>query len=212
MNADRIAAVYRWIEYAAFGRALERARFAFLDVTAKARRILILGEGDGRFLSQLLRTNPAAAVDVIDSSAAMLSLARQRIAALPHQNVRFHQADVLRGSVPAGTYDLIVTNFFLDCLTGDETANLIDRLESTLVPGGFWIVGEFQEPPRGLRRWHARLWLFAMYRFFRLTTGLRPQRLPPYGALLRSVHLELLQERQARFGLITSQLWRKPMR
>ena len=52
MNADRIARSYRWLEYAAFGVALERARFDFLRCAAEARRVLILGEGDGRFLAR----------------------------------------------------------------------------------------------------------------------------------------------------------------
>ncbi len=31
MNADRIANSYRWLEYAAFGLALDEARFDFLS-------------------------------------------------------------------------------------------------------------------------------------------------------------------------------------
>ena len=54
MNADAIAGYYRWIEYAAFGPTLEYARFDFLRYAANARRVLILGEGDGRFLERLL--------------------------------------------------------------------------------------------------------------------------------------------------------------
>ena len=57
MNADPIASSYRWLEYAAFGLALEHARFDFLSHAAAARRVLILGEGDGRFLARLLRCN-----------------------------------------------------------------------------------------------------------------------------------------------------------
>ena len=59
MNADRIASGYRWLEYAAFGLALEQARFDFLSRAAGARRVLILGEGDGRFLARLLDESAA---------------------------------------------------------------------------------------------------------------------------------------------------------
>ena len=62
MNADPIASSYRWLEYAAFGLALENARFDFLSHAAAARRVLILGEGDGRFLARLLRCNRQARV------------------------------------------------------------------------------------------------------------------------------------------------------
>jgi len=36
MKIGYLAPWYRWIEYAAFGRALERRRFAFLDCLAAA--------------------------------------------------------------------------------------------------------------------------------------------------------------------------------
>ena len=58
MNIDRLARWYRWIEYASFGRALERRRFAFLDRLATAHDILVLGEGDGRISSSCLRSHP----------------------------------------------------------------------------------------------------------------------------------------------------------
>ena len=52
MKIGRLARWYRWIEYAAFGRVLERRRFAFLPHIASARHMLILGEGDGRTLER----------------------------------------------------------------------------------------------------------------------------------------------------------------
>jgi spermidine synthase len=61
MNADRIAvaATGGWSTQL-FGLALEHARFDFLSHAAEARRVLILGEGDGRFLARLLRMQSAA--------------------------------------------------------------------------------------------------------------------------------------------------------
>ena len=76
MNCDRIARWYRWIEYAGFGRTLERRRQAFLSDLADARRVLALGDGDGRALAPLLAAAPYARVDYIDVSARMLELAR----------------------------------------------------------------------------------------------------------------------------------------
>lgn len=78
MNFDPVARWYQWIEYAAFGRALERRRFVFLNRLADARRILILGEGDGRCLERQLVTAPIADIDIVDSSARMIAIARKR--------------------------------------------------------------------------------------------------------------------------------------
>jgi SAM-dependent methyltransferase len=211
MNADPIAAFYRWIEYAAFGKALEQRRFAFLSRTAHARRVLILGEGDGRFLARLLAANDTAYVDVVEASAAMLALARGRLPWPAAQRVRFHHQDALAAPLPQGPYDLIVTHFFLDCFTPGDAARLIAKLAAALTPGGEWILSEFQEPPGRLTRIHARLWLFVMYAFFRWTTGLTAGKLPPYAALLSRAGLILEDQQQARWGLMVSQLWRKPV-
>ena len=116
MNCDRIARWYRWFEYAGFGRALERRREAFLSDVADARRVLALGDGDGRALAALLAAAPHACVDYVDVSARMLELAR---------DARWHRAGHLslrrraHHAAAAAEYDLIVTHFFLDCF--DET-------------------------------------------------------------------------------------------
>ncbi len=210
MNADPIAACYRWIEYAAFGKALERRRFAFLSRAACARRVLILGEGDGRFLARLAAINDTARVDVVEASAAMIELARGRLPQPAARRVRFHHQDALRAPLPGDSYDLIVTHFFLDCFAADDAARMIATLAAALQPGGGWIVSEFQKPSGRLARLHARLWLFLMYTFFRLATGLAARELPPYAALLSRAGLVLEDQRQARWGLMVSQIWRKP--
>ena len=57
MNCDLIAPHYWWIERLGMGRALERRRRWFLPEIGNARRALVLGDGDGRFLRELLRRN-----------------------------------------------------------------------------------------------------------------------------------------------------------
>ena len=79
MNADRIARLYRWIEYATFGNTLQQRRTAFLRDVADARRVLVLGDGDGRFLEKLVRQNPRAHIDYVELSGRMLELARGQI-------------------------------------------------------------------------------------------------------------------------------------
>jgi SAM-dependent methyltransferase len=78
MSFDRIAPNYQFFETIAFGNALQRARTAFLWQIRDGERVLVLGEGDGRFLAELLRRNPEAEIDCIDASAAMIRNARTR--------------------------------------------------------------------------------------------------------------------------------------
>lgn len=210
MNADPIARVYRWLEYAAFGGRLERSRFYFLEQTLPARRILVAGEGDGRFLRGLVAFNHKAMVDVIDASAAMIALAEERVPAEARGRVRFHQRDLLQAPLLPGPYDLVITHYFLDCFQTADSAAIIADLAEALRPGGLWILSDFQLPAAGWRRMHARVWLWAMYAFFQLATGLKARRLPPYEAQLTRAGMKLEMQWTEGTGLIGSQVWRKP--
>jgi len=209
MNADPIASSYRWLEYATFGLALENARFDFLSHAAAARRVLILGEGEGRFLERLLRCNPQASVEVIESSGRMIQLARSRVPAHERSRVEFHQIDAVALPWPDGPFDLVVCHFFLDVLTCREAETVICKISAVLGAAGAWLVSEFQEPRGGVRRLHAQLWLRSMYAFFSMTTGLRVSKLPPYRRMLEHCGLAEIEYRERRFGLIRSQVWRK---
>jgi SAM-dependent methyltransferase len=207
MNADPIARAYRWFEYAAFGFALEDARFEFLSHATTARRVLILGEGDGRFLSRLLECNRRASITVIDSSARMIDLARQRTPASERSRVQFLNSDW--SVLPAASFDLVVSHFFLDVLDHCQATAAIAQVSAALTPGSAWLISEFQVPASGIRRLHARLWLRAMYAFFALTTGLRASTLPPYRDCLTRCGFTEIDYKERRFGLIRSQVWRK---
>ena len=209
MNCDPLARWYRWLEYAGFGRALERRRTALLAAMTTARQVLVLGDGDGRFLSAFLRANRHAEVDAVDNSAAMLALARQGVSGTDTARVRFHHADAARWQPPAVSYDLIVTHFFLDCFTDRELRPLVARLATFAAPGARWAVSEFRQPAGGAAAWHARAWIAGLYAFFRIVTGLRARRLPDHAAALSAAGFRLDHETVARFGLLASELWRR---
>src|SRR5205085_11553919 len=63
VSFDAIAPWYRTLETIAFGQALQRARVACLAEISAPRRALIVGEGHGRYLCQLLRAHPPPHVD-----------------------------------------------------------------------------------------------------------------------------------------------------
>jgi SAM-dependent methyltransferase len=207
MQIGRLAPWYRWIEYAAYGRALERRRFAFLRRLAGARRVLVLGEGDGRTVARLLKIAPKAQFDVVEVSPEMIALARARVR--DSRRVHFEQGDARTHHWPAGAYDGIVTNFFLDCFTDEELRPLVCKLAEALAPEGVWIVGEFAIPARGWRRVHARTWIWTMYRFFGITTGLRAQRLPAIERLMREAGMMRVEQQSERAGLMISEVWRR---
>src|SRR5271155_3486869 len=116
---DRIARPYRWLEYLSFGPLLERCRFYRLPQLADARRALVLGDGDGRFLARLLQANPHIEVDVVDLSQTMVQLLLGRVAKTGGLNrfsiycvdAREFVDFVFDGTYKDVTYDLVVTHF-----------------------------------------------------------------------------------------------------
>ncbi len=213
VNCDPIARAYLWLEYAAFGGALRRRREAFLAEVAGVRRVLALGDGDGRFLAAFLRENPGAMVDSVDSSARMLALARARAerrvgAVAVARQVRFHCAEATAWQAPAGVrYDLIVTHFFLDCFADDAMAHLIPALTDLATPAARWLISEFRQPAAGLAAGRAKLWIAGLYRAFGFATGLTVRRLPDYRAYLVAQGWVLEREAISEWGLLTSELW-----
>jgi ubiquinone/menaquinone biosynthesis C-methylase UbiE len=170
VSFDRVARWYRLLETIAFGQSLQRARIHYLNQIPLPKRALILGEGNGRFLCELLQTHPKIDIDCVDSSARMLELARARIYRDHFESLsqlRFIHADFLKWS-PSDSYDLIVTHFFLDCFQRDVISAIVDKLSRAATFDANWLLADFAIPPSGtLSRLHAKFWLRAMYLFFR---------------------------------------------
>ena len=207
------------------GRALERRRFEFLPELAgqgsgggggnEGCHALLLGDGDGRFLTRFLEANPIVLVDYVDSSGEMGRLARRRVLKRfgdqeAARRVTFHQADARVWTPPeARRYRFILTHFFLDCLTDREVDGLLHRLRPRMEPDAAWIVSEFHQPAHGFAAWRARVWIGGLYRLFGLTTGLRVRRLPDYRRRLATHGFRITREVQAERGLLVSEWWQR---
>jgi len=209
-NFNAIARPYRWLEYLSFGPMLERCRFHRLPELADAQHALVLGDGDGRFLARLLKQNPQIRADVVDRSPAMLRLLSGRIAKIgAHDRITQHCADsrdfTPTGS-PSATYDVVVTHFFLDCLTTSEVQTLAARIRNHLRPGARWIVSEFAIP-RGPLSIPAKLVVGSLYAAFRFLTRLTARRLPDHASAFRACELALISQRRWLGGLLISEMW-----
>ena len=213
MNCDPLARWYRWLEYAGFGRALERRRLEYLPLLANARRILMLGEGDGRFLAALLRINPAAEVDYVDGSRKMLALARRRAeaAAGERHHVCFHceDAPAWLASRPPGEYNAVCTHFFLDCFKQDRLESLTREIARHAAGSASWIVSEFRYPDAGFASLWGRALIGLLYGFFRLSTGLRVRILPEHGPAIEAAGFLLAHRVVAGGGILESELWKR---
>jgi len=209
-NFNRLARLYRWMEFFSFGPWLALTRRTFMGRLTYVRRALVLGDGDGRFTAGLLRANRIVHVDAVDASAAMLQALLGR--AGPHADrVRICQADVRAWQPPAAAvappYDLIATHFFLDCLTTQEIQSLTTSLRGAVSPSALWVVSEFAIPPGWRGRLFAGPVVATLYFSFRLLTGLTVRSLPGHASALRQAGFTLLDRRSQLGGLLIAELW-----
>jgi SAM-dependent methyltransferase len=211
VSFDRISRHYRWLETAAFGSVLQKARTRWIEKIAEPKRVFILGEGNGRFLCELLCAYPNAAVDCVDTSARMLELAHERVLKILPQapsRVRFLQEDIVSWS-SSGSYDLLVTNFVLDCFGQDEVSLIIRKLAQAATPDAYLFLSDFSISRKYFSRVHAKIWLAVMYRFFRATTGIRAKRLADPTNELDTNGFVCLSRSHWRLGLVKSELWQQ---
>ncbi len=212
----RLAQVYEGLERTIFSGLLTRARNACLSDLGEADAILILGEGDGRFLLSLLTHHPRAHVTVLENSAGMIRRAEARVRAhLPDACARvtwWHQ-DALTTPLPAAHYDAVVTLFFLDVFSETMLRLLVPNLSRSLKPGGRWLVTDFAAP-HTLSGWvqpYSRVLVALMYTFFRFQTALPAKTVVPPQPFLQACGLEPVRTQNFRGGFVYTQIWRKPI-
>jgi len=201
-----LAPFYRWMEMASFGPFLQRSRCAFIDALADRRRALILGDGDGRFAARLLRANSQIQIDAVDASAAMLDELRHR-AGPDADRIHTTCADARYWQPASPPYDLVVTHFFLDCLTTAEVQSLANKISTAVAPNAKWLISEFAVPAGWHGRFIASSLIRTLYWSFGLLTGLKVRALPDYRSALRRAGFELVHECPWLGGLLISELW-----
>ena len=211
MSFDTLAPYYRWMEFVLAGEKLQHCRTTFLDDIPAVRNILLLGEGHGRCLVECRRRFTHARITCVDASEKMLTHARRRLEChnLNTDNVEFVHADVLNWTSPDDTYDLIVTNFFLDCFRAEQLEQIIPRLAATTMLDANWLIADFQIPPAGLKRIRSRLVLWTMYAFFRTMTRIPARKLTAPDSFLKRADFTLHRRSESEWALLRSDWWQR---
>lgn len=212
MSFDALAPWYQTLERIAFGDDLQRCRVACLGEVARPQRALIVGEGNGRFLRELLRFHPEVEVDCVDASRRMLQLARERIEReLPGRagSVRFLHQDITSWAAPEKHYDLLVTHFVLDCFPEAALSGIIKKLARAATDDANWLLADFCVPPNGMARYRAQVWLAAMYLFFRVTARIDARKLVDPTPFMQAEGFGLTRQYIFQGGMLKSEMWSK---
>ncbi len=205
-NFDRLARVYRWLELVPFGNALSKCRSSFLDELHLCRRALVLGDGDGRFTAQLLAVNPLIEIDAVDASPAMLCVLLER-ACDNRRRVRTWCGDVRDWQPTGSDHDLVVSHFFLDCLTTAEVERLAEKVRRCTCPAARWVISEFAVPRSWFGKIVAKPLVSGLYMAFGGLTGLRVRQLPQYAEAVLAQGFNCIEQRQSLGGLLVTELW-----
>lgn len=197
---DSLAKIYEPLERASFAGKLQGIRRFCIPLAKDCSRGLLIGDGDGRFSSALLQSNPDIEIDSVDISSGMLEEAKRRAGS---ESARLHPraADALAFAYPEERYDFIGLHFCLDCFSQAEVDTLLPKLSQALRPGGLLAYSDFQASC-----WWQRAMVKALYLSFRLGAGLKTQRLPHVSW---GTGFEELAKTQAVAGLVFSQVLRK---
>lgn len=207
---DKLAPWYLFLEKFTFGNQLQKCRITQIEKLKDAKNVLLLGDGNGRFLQSFIKTNKSAKIDSLDISKKMITLAQNRVALIPidHQ-VNFIHKDVFKWEFPKTKYDLIVTNFFLDCFTFQELTILTEKISYSIKPEGKLLYGDFNIPKARFKKILILPLLNMMYLFFKIFTHISAQTLSDPAQLFTENGFILENEKQQLGSLLKSQIWIK---
>jgi hypothetical protein len=144
----------------------------------------------------------------------MLKLLGERVSrrgAKARDRLRLFHTDALAFKPDTPPYDLVVTHFFLDCLTEGELAILLANIKPNLAPifapRSTWLVSEFAIPQGQAAARLSRLVIATLYRAFRILAGLKTQRLPDYASVLCQYGFSITEQKSFLGGILVTQLW-----
>lgn len=166
-----VAPIYPALEHLVFGSHLDDARQAFFEDVLKANRVLLVGEGNGRFLKALVARKSAGFIKVVEKSSVMIHLAKKRAGASRKVALEFIEAD-FRLCQPGKEFDCIVTHFFLDQFNPPAQLAIIEKFAGLTTEDGTWINVDFV-PARTLR---GGLLMWLQYAFFRVVSRIEAKR------------------------------------
>lgn len=128
----------------------------------------------------------------------MIGKAKKRTTPERRSSVVFlHQSEFSK--IPEHTYDVVLTQFFLDILPEDEIEKLFKELDKRVSPNTRWIFVDFF--PVAGRKWLIKIMIW----FFRLSTGNPRKDLPDYGRYFRNYGWEIKEQKWLQKGFI--QAW-----
>jgi len=206
---DLVAPIYDALASLVFAGAIRRAQLSLIPRLSDAHNLLIIGGGTGWFLLALLRRVGVERVLYVEKSPKMLSYSRDLIAkeAPEHlSRVEFRLGTEESITAADGPFDVIVTNFFLDLFSDENSAAVAEGLFAHFAQTGRWLFVDFKMPDRFMARMTAHALFKVMFTFFNVTAKMESRRPPNYERIFGRLGLRVLEERTFYASIISAQL------
>lgn len=210
VNFDFIAPYYSLGEKLCFGEKLNFHRTLFPHILRSSGKILLLGEGRGKFLEFLLKENKSCEVVVIESSKRMTESIYNLIPYRDRFRVEIKNIPIEYFNSDH-RFDLICSFFFWDCFSKDQINRSIPLMLSLVNNKGYWHNADFVDH-RKITCFHTLknfILIRILYLFFRHTTGLDVKSVFPVRSLILKSNMRLIQSVESNSKLLKSDLFRK---
>ena len=208
MTFNRVANSYQWMEKIVFLNDLEKVRNFHVSLVRDAESILLLGDGDGRFLEKISEIGTDAQILSVDSSSEMIRLSQSKI-----HNTRLdvrHVCQDLQDFEFTKNFkpDLIFAHFFLDCFTENEVFLIVNRLSKSCPKSTKLVISDFFLPGKGsVSGIYRSILTYIMIRFFRLFCRISAKKLPNIPKIMRSTGWTCTSHKSLKDGFINSWVW-----
>ncbi|GAB3540650.1 hypothetical protein GCM10027443_38880 [Pontibacter brevis] len=204
----RVASFYDRLARLVYGDALEQAQLSLLPQLPQEGRVLVIGGGSGWILEQLLLTGKRLDILYLDAAPAMLQRARQRHERfrLPHSCSVSFRLGTEKALLPHEQFEAVITPFLLDLFPPPRLQQLMHTLAAALTPSSWWLLADFwpvQQPPP----FRQQLFIWGMYRFFGLVSGVKAKQLPDYAAHFRSLGFQETHSRSFYSGMVQAKVF-----
>ena len=208
---NKLAPFYGFFSAVISLNKIHKSQLWFLTKKDKYKNAIIIGGGDGKFLAEAVKKGLAEHYFYIDFSSNMLQMAKTRI---EKENPDYLRSITfvcgLFNEVPLRQkFDLVVTSYFLDCLSQNEFLIAMHKINAHLSENGTWFFSDFNIPRDNFRKILAKLTIRFIYLIFNFICHWNLKQLPDFTNEFNKYPLTVIAEKYFLGGLLVSRIYKK---
>jgi tRNA (cmo5U34)-methyltransferase len=207
---NKIAPFYHAVSMICSLNRIHKSQMWLLSKKMNFSKTLIIGGGDGKFLIEAIKQGLSEQYYYVDLSDAMIKLAHGKIEKqLP---LSLDSVVFICGSyqdIPNNQkFDLIITPYFLDCLSEGELSLVMAKLHAQLTVEGTWYFTDFNIPKDKTLNFIFKNIIQLLYRILNLFCDMGVNHLPDFNNEFCKYKFTLLHEEYFIGGLLVSRIYK----